>query len=120
MENKLTQTMIDSMQELLRRLIADRDRIQGEIDKAQQTLRTLQTGSDTFQTSRRLRRPRGANKQAICELLSDTALELGVTDIFERTGIPLSSVGAVLKKLKEENIVEQSEKGLWRKKAEIE
>ena len=120
MENELTQRTINSMQELLRRLIADRTRIQDEIDKAQQVLTSLQDGSETLQTSKSLRRPKGANKRAICELFSDAVIELGVTDITKRTGIPLSSVGAVLKKLKEENIVEQTENGLWRKKAEIE
>ena len=118
MDDKLIQSMVASHNELLKRLIADRDEIEDEINRVKGDLLALKSGStSSLEPRKRIRRPRGVNRRDILSIFDgNPTKEFMVADITKQTQISPSSVGAVLKKLVKENAIEQTLTGMWRKK----
>jgi DNA-binding transcriptional ArsR family regulator len=106
------ETTIQLLTEHLSRLQDDRAALDRKIMEVRTHLQKLERQAQAVAGGRR---KKGQNLQTIRELFEqqpDVCFTL--QDISGRTGLPLSSIGTVLDKLKDRSIVDRVEDGQWR------
>jgi Fic family protein len=104
----------DSLKDLLQRLKADREKIDGEIKRVETQLAKLSGDTVYQQPTKRRRSPRGANKDTVKKALTENLeKQFSVGEVADLVKLQPSSVRYVLKQLDKEGIAKEVSTGYW-------
>ena len=111
--------LIESLNELLRRLKVDRQSLDDKIKRLEQDLTSLdKKAGNLFLTSEntpKQRRPRGANVSIVRNYLKEKSNErFSVPQISDAIGIPRTSCWSTLKRLEKSGLVTKDDEGYWK------